>query len=141
VEEPSAPEEPAITDIIPFDQQPSKHVSSKRGTERVRQMYGKGFALLSKMGYRHEDSTNTPVAVIPKNNKKGLQSDGEIGATKPKVKTNETANMDMMAVKHNPRLGPDVMRVQVKQWLTEVTEQHMRGPLEISRLPDLWLSR
>jgi hypothetical protein len=101
--------------------------------EEIEEKYGKGFAMLSKMGYKHDNSTltsRTPIAVVPKTEKKGLYAAGE-----------ETGSRGANGKQQSETQGKDA--VFVKEWLKNLLKSCLgewgtMEPLAMSRIPDLW---
>jgi hypothetical protein len=97
-------------------------------------MYGKGFAMLAKMGYAHDNaklSKRTPIAVAMKTDKKGLYLAGEedVGGRGANGKQQiETQGKDADFVKGWLR---KLLKSFQGEWGT-------MEPLAMSRIPDLW---
>lgn len=114
------------------------------GTERpamrlradvIEETYGKGFAMLAKMGYKHDDAKlarNTPISVVSKMDKKGLAASGE---------EKGAVGRGVNGKQHSETPGKD--KVFVKEWLRAVLQSCLgeygtMEPLAMSRIPDMW---
>jgi len=113
------------------------------GTERpamqlradvIEETYGRGFAMLAKMGYKHDNlkhTTNTPISVVSKLDKKGLYVAGE----------EASAGRGVNGKQQGETQGKDA--VFVREWLYRLLlscqgEYGTMEPLAMSRVPDLW---
>jgi len=114
----------------------SERPAAQLGAAAIEQVYGRGFEMLAKMGYKHDDeaiASRTPIAVVSKTCKQGLRAAGEDIPTGNKGVPNgkqlmETEGKDAEFVKAWLR---KVLKSCEGQWGT-------MEPLALSRLPDLW---
>ena len=102
--------------------------------EVIEETYGRGFAMLAKMGYKHDNlkhATNTPISVVSKFDKKGLYVAGE----------EASAGRGVNGKQQGETQGKDA--VFVREWLYRLLlscqgEYGTMEPLAMSRVPDLW---
>ena len=101
--------------------------SSQLPLSEIEDMYGKGFRMLSKMGYRHDElASRTPIGVIAKLDKRGLHAAGEAMPSNGDAKSKQRAETP----------GKDM--AFVKQWLMTRLGLNAGQPLPLSRIPELW---
>ena len=101
--------------------------SSQLPLSEIEDMYGKGFRMLAKMGYRHHElASRTPIGVIAKLDKRGLHAAGEAMPSNGDAKRKERAETP----------GKDL--AFVKQWLMRRLGSNPGEPLPLSRIPELW---
>lgn len=134
LDQPSAATEVPAAEVAARPKAPgTERPAMQLRAEEIEEKYGKGFAMLSKMGYKHDNSTltsRTPIAVVPKTEKKGLYAAGE-----------ETGSRGANGKQQSETQGKDA--VFVKEWLKNLLKSCLgewgtMEPLAMSRIPDLW---